>query len=497
MIQDRGPSRAATDDDGGGFPWHRVGLVAGILVFLAVAFVPSPLQRIEGLGARPARAAAVAALMAVWWFTEALPIAWTACAPLVLYPLLGVYEGGFAANASRSARPFIDAYVFLFLGGMALGAGMEHWGLHRRIALHIMRAVGTEPRRLLAGTLIATAFVSMWLSNTATAVMMMPIGMALLAQLEAAGGRRLSHYGAAIMLSIAYGANVGGIGTKIGTGTNSIFSGFVANTMHRDIGFLHYIAFGAPFVALFLPVVWRVLWAVGRRDRLDDLSSGEIIEREVARLGPMTANERKVAVVFLSAAVLWMAGDLLRPLLAPHVPVLWPGFKFQAKHYEAWVAMAAALVLYAWRGLPVAAMKRVPVSTLLLIGGSFAMAAGIEGSGLSLWMARGIGGLSALPLIAQIGAASLAAVFLTAVASNTATVSVLLNVLPRAMPLLQATCIGASCDFMLPAGTPPNAIVFGSGYIRLPMMMRVGFVLDVAAVLLTTLYVYGYARFLF
>jgi sodium-dependent dicarboxylate transporter 2/3/5 len=488
------------DEGKGALLMRRIGLVGGVVVFLALAFLDSPLHHIrdakEDFGHRPAYAAATAALMAVWWVTEALPIHWTACVPLLVYPILGVFGRGFAQGAVKSAEPFVDAYIFLFLGGMMIGAAMEQWNLHRRVALQIMRAIGTEPKRLLLGMLVATASISLWISNTATAVMMMPIGMALLAQLEMSmGGRRLTHFGCAIMLSVAYAANVGGIGTKIGSGTNSIFCGLTLRHLGIDITFLQYLALGLPFVVLFIPLLWWSLWRLGRRDELGAGQGREVLDRQLAALGPMSGGEKKVAVVFLAAAALWIAGDFLKKQIAPGL--LARGIVLQGKHVEAGVAMAGGLSLVALRALTLRSIRRIPWSTLVLLGGSFGMAAGIEGSGLSKWMGEQLARVARLPLLLQVGLASLATVGLSAVASNTGTVSVLLNVLPRSMPVFAATGIASSCDFMLPAGTPPNAIVFGSGYIRLPTMMRTGFVLDAAAAVLITFYAFAAASLLF
>ena len=228
-IQRPGSGAAGAEPENGkSFPWaKRIGFVAGVAAFLAIAFIPSGLHSISGAGHRPAYAAATVVLVGMWWLTEALPISWTACVPLVLYPLLGVFGRGLALDLRVSAEPFLDAYIFLFLGGMMIGAAMEECSLHRRMALQIMRRIGTEPKRLLLGMLVATAAASLWISNSATAVMMMPIGMALIVQLEkSSGGRKLWHFGSAVMLAVAYASNVGGIGTKIGTSTNSIFCGF-------------------------------------------------------------------------------------------------------------------------------------------------------------------------------------------------------------------------------------------------------------------------------
>lgn len=473
--------------------WRRIGFAAGIVAFLAIAFIPSGLHGIKDFGHRPAYAAATAALMAIWWLSEALPISWTACVPIVLYPILGVFGGGLTRNVGKSLEPFVDGYIFLFMGGMVIGAAMEQWNLHRRVALHIMRVVGTDPKRLLLGVLIATASVSLWISNTATAVMMMPIAMALLAQLEAAsGGRKLWRFGSAVMLAVAYASNVGGIGTKIGTGTNSIFCAAVVKHLGTEISFLQYIAMGFPFVVLFIPVVWAVLWRLARKDDLGTMQGREVLDRELASMGPMSRGEKKVGLVFIAAAVLWMAADLVVPKAAP---VFWSGFK--PKHYEAGVAMAAGIALMLLRTVSLKAFLRIPWGTLVLLGGSFAMAEGVTASGLSDWMQLKLAALAELPLFWQIALATLATVALSAVASNTGSATVLLNILPRSMAVFSATAIGASCDFMLPAGTPPNAIVFGSGYIRLPVMMRTGFLLDVSAIVLITLYTFFYVRHLF
>lgn len=472
---------------------QRVGLCAGPLVFALIAFVPSELHRIPSYAHRPAAAAAVAALMAILWLTEALPIAWTACLPLVLFPSLGVFGRGFWRDTLASFEPFLDAYIFLFLGGMAIGAAMEERHLHRRVALHVLRAVGTQPARLLLGMLVATAAVSMWISNTATAVMMVPIGVAVLSELERSrGGEPLPRFGGALLLAVAYASNVGGIGTKIGTGTNSIFAGFVAERLGRDLGFLEYMAVGLPFVVLFIPIVWGVLWLGARRDTFDASAVRATLDGNLRAMGPMAPLEKRVAVVFAAAALLWILGDPLREALAPLVKSEL-GLTMKGKHYEAMVAMLAAGTLLVQRALTWQGIRRIPFGTLLLLGGSFAMAAGIEGGGLSQYMSAQLVGVATLPLFQQMLLASTATVALSAVASNTATVNVALNVLPPHLGVLLSSSIAASCDFMLPAGTPPNAIVFGSGRVKLPTMIRSGFVLNLLAALLVGLYCYLYA----
>ncbi len=459
-----------------------VGLAAAALF----ALVDSPLHHQPEMGSRPAMAAAVATLMAIWWLTEAVPIYWTACLPVVLFPATGVFGGGLSSGLAASISPYFDPYIFLFAGGMAIAAAMQQWNLHRRIALGIMQRIGTDPRRLLAGVLAATAFISLWITNTATATMMMPIGVALIAQLEARSGARLRHYGMAIMLAIAYGSNLGGIGTKIGTAPNGQFAGFLER-MGKSVTFMQFLLVGLPFVLVLLPAVWALLWKLGRRDHLIG-DARAVVERELAALGAVQRPERIVAGAFLVAAALWIVSKPIVDALQPSLP----SFKLGTAHIEGGIAILAALALLAWphRGrqvLEVKALGTVPWETLLLLGGGFAMAAGIQQSGLSRFLGAQLSGIAALPPLAQVLLAAIATVALSAVASNTATIAVMLPVLkdaaaPEVMTsVLFAATIAASCDFALPAGTPPNAIVFGSGYVRIPVMARIGLQLDLLA----------------
>jgi sodium-dependent dicarboxylate transporter 2/3/5 len=472
-------------------PWKLGGLGAGLLAYALLAGLDTPLKHNPEWGSRPAFAAAGAALMAIWWLTEAVPIYWTACVPLIAFPATGVFGPSLAENLREAALPYLDPYIFLFAGGMGIAAAMQQWDLHRRIALGIMNAIGTDPRRLLAGFLAATAFISLWISNTATAAMMMPIGIAVIAQIEEQiGGRRIGRYGMAIMLAIAYGANVGGIGTKIGTAPNAQFSGFMER-LDISISFLQFMAVGLPFVLVFLPLAWWMLWRLGRADELGGELGADVVAGELARLGRIRRPERIVLGVFLATAALWIMGKWLTALLAPQVTL----FKLTSAHVEGGLAILAALVLMLWRtqGRPVLgfrALARVPWETLLLLGGGFAMAAAIQKSGLSAWMSGQLVFVRDLPPFGQVLAASVACVALSAVASNTATIAVMLVVLKDAVApdlmttALFAATIAASCDFALPAGTPPNAIVFGSGYVTIPRMAKTGVVLDLAAALL-------------
>lgn len=481
-------------------PWKLAGLLGGIVAFALLAFLDTPLRHDPEMGARPAFAAAGASLMAIWWLTEALPIYVTACVPLVLFPLTGVFGAGLGENLRQSVAPYVDPYIFLFAGGMGIAAAMQQWNLHRRIALGIMDRIGSDPRRLLAGTLASTAFISLWISNTATAAMMMPIGLAIVLQVEDQRGTgRLQHYGMAIMLAIAYGSNVGGIGTKIGTAPNAQFSGFMER-MGIQVTFLQFLVVGLPFVLMFLPVVWWMLWRIGRREGLTGEIGADAITGELKRLGPIRTPERIVLGVFLATAALWIAGKVLTDFLKARV-----AFELTSAHVEGGIAVLAALVLLLWRTggrqvLTFRALAGVPWETLLLLGGGFAMAAAIQKSGLSAWLGSQLLAIRGLPPFGQVLLASLAVVALSAVASNTATIAVMLVVLKDAVApdvmttTLFAATIACSCDFALPVGTPPNAIVFGSGYVSIPRMARTGVILDLMAAVLAAVWCWFVVR---
>ncbi len=463
-------------------------LLAGLALFAAPLVLESGLSHWGEHGAQPALAAALTLLMATWWITEALPIFWTACVPLLVLPFASVYGEGFGANVLGAVAPYVDPYIFLFLGGMGIAAAMQQWNLHRRIALQVMRVVGTDARRLLFGLLLATATVSLWISNSATAAMMFPIGLALIAEFEREAGRRLSGYGAALMLAVAYASNVGGIGTKIGTIPSTQLSGFLAQR-GVEISFLEFAAIGIPFVLLFLPIVWLALWRVGRVDAPDAEVGRRTLAGEGARLGPMRRAEKIVLAVFVATAAVWVMGKPLTDTLRARALR-----DLATAHVEAGVAMLASLVLFCWRVerrrvLEPASLRFVQWQTLVLLGGGFSLAACIQASGLSLWLGAQLEALRAAPAFAQVVAASVVTVALSAFASNAATVAVMLPVLASSVApdhlnvVLFAATFSASCDFALPAGTPPNAIVFGSGYLTIPLMARTGVVLDVVAAL--------------
>lgn len=453
--------------------WKLTGLLIGIAVFLAFETISL------GLSSEARHAAAVSALMISWWFSEALPIHWTALIPLLAFPLLGV------TSFRRTLEAYLDWNIFLFLGGMGIAAAMERWNLHRRVALNILNALGGGSSRLILGFLCSTGFISLWISNTATAVMMVPIGIAVIKQLEEERKEKIPHLALAIMLSIAYAANVGGIGTKIGTAPNVIFCQS-AEQAGRAIGFLEFLVIGLPFVFLFLPIVWWRLSREASKDRATKSLGREAISAELRALGPMSAPEKWILAVFFLTATLWIFGKPISQLLGLS----------SSSPFDASVAMVAAFLLWlipigrGRRALDLVAVRRIPYSVLLLLGGSFAMAEGLGTSGLVQILGHQTAILASWPGLAAFLVVSLATVALSAAASNTGTTVLMMGILRGAfpsdlsIPIMATATIAASCDFMLPAGTPPNAVVFGSGYVSIRSMIRVGFFLDIAAALL-------------
>jgi sodium-dependent dicarboxylate transporter 2/3/5 len=476
---------------------------AVLIAIPAAWFLFQEIHRPFGLDAGQSRALAILFAMALWWITETFKLHWTALVPLavLLLPVAKLeapWLDRAAANLRLAVDPFFSPFVFLFLGGMLIGLAMEEHNLHRRIALNIIRVIGSQPRRLLLGFVLSTAFISLWISNTATAVMMVPIALAVLFQLEGREGRRLPKFGQSIMLAIAYGANVGGIGTMIGTAPNMIFVNAARSQYGVQISFLDYMTLGLPFVILFLPVVFLMLAWMARRERIETLVP-EMIDEELAKLGRMKGREAAVLATFGLACLLWIFNAPLRSML--HVEA-----HIKPDQWDASAALLAGLILFATSTIGAPALKRLPWDVLILLGGSFALADIVKESGLSTWMAHRMSGAVALHPLALMVLFTTASVFLSAFSSNTATATILTVLVAdaldkgrqdarRVLPYMAGVSMAASCDFMLPAGTPPNAIVFGTRYVRMRDMAAAGALLDLAAALLVGLWAYfGVAR---
>ena len=449
----------------------------------------------------------VALWMALWWTTEVVPIAVTSLVPIIAFPLCGALEIGDTTSS------YGHKYIFLYVGGFILALAIERWGLHRRIALNLIRVIGASPQRVILGFMIATAFLSMWISNTATSVMMLPIGMAIVAQLtggeskqgagSGAGGESgppTSVFGKALMLGIAYSASIGGVATLIGTPPNLVLAGMVTDKYGIEIGFAQWMIFAAPISVILLLLCWYYLTHL--RFRLgDDASqvSSQTIQDQVQQLGKMSSQERKVLIVFSVTAVCWM----FRSVLQSFLPVL-------SGVDDTMIAIGAAIVLFLIpagkddQGNPEVLMRwqdtrELPWGIVLLFGGGLALAKGVQVTGLAQWLGDQFTVLHISSLLLWIVLLVAVVNFLTEVTSNVATTTMFLPVLAalalsigaEPLPLMVAATIAASCAFMLPVATPPNAVVFGSGQLTIAEMAKTGFVLNVISILLVSLFVWG------
>lgn len=474
----------------------RIGLIAGPALLAAILLLPGP----QGLSPEAWSVAAVVALMVVWWITEALPVAVTALVPIVAFPLLGVMP------VEATAAPYAHPLIFLFLGGFLIASAVQRCNLHRRIALNILRLVGTSPVRLVGGFMVATALLSMWLSNTATTIMMVPIALAVVGLLRertqsAPEPGDPAGFGTALLLGIAYGASIGGLGTLIGTPPNALLAAFMTERYGIAIGFGQWMLFGVPLAGLLLVLTWLLLTrVVFRLSRRPVAGARDVIDQALAGLGPQRREERLVALVFACVAALW----ILRPALTD----LLPGLALS----DPVIAMLGGLSLFVipsdLRGgrflLNWESAKQLPWGVLILFGGGLSLASAIQSSGLAAWIGEILAGCSGWPILALILLVTSVVVFLTEVTSNTATASVFIPVAATlgsciaTDPMLFAlpVALAASCAFMMPVATPPNAIVYASGLIRVSQMARAGFLLNILCILAITGAVYALAGLL-
>lgn len=456
----------------------RIGFWAGLLIFGGLLAMPAP----EGLSAAGARTLAAGALMAVWWITEAIPIPATSLLPLVLFPALGVFK------IDAAAAPYANPLIFLFMGGFMLALAMERWNLHRRIALAIVRAVGTRPDRLVLGFMAATAFLSMWMSNTATAVLMFPIGLSVVNLTDGDGAvaaveRRA--FTSALLLGIAYAASIGGLGTLIGTPPNALFAAYMKKSHGVEVSFARWMVVGLPLVAILLPLTWILLTRVLYRLPADAVAGGRAwLDAEKRALGPLRRAEATVGVVFAAAALLWVGAPLL-------------GFKGGA-FTDAGIAMTGGLLLFVLpsgdrarpRVLDWDVVERLPWGVLLLFGGGLSLADALTETGLADWAGTKIGALGGLPFPVLLLVIAVVVVALSEVASNTATAAAFLPVAAvlagalgrEPMALTLPVALAASCGFMLPVATPPNTLAYGTGRVTVPEMMRAGLWLDILCI---------------
>ncbi len=469
-----------------------LGPVLGVLTYL---LMPG-----KAVCAPAALTAGVAVWMGVWWLTEAVPLPVTSLLPLVFFPLLGVLE------AKAVAARYTNDVVFLFLGGFMVALAMEKWNLHKRIALLVVLAIGGGAKRTLFGFMVATAVLSMWISNTATAMMMIPIAMAVLHRYEqmvnpeAAG--RLS---VGLLLGIAYSASIGGVGTLVGTPPNLAFAQIFHQTFPEapPVTFAEWMVFAAPMTVIMLLLTWGLLTFLYMRGVQSAGATRAVFQNELKKLGKPGFEEKVVLAVFILLAVLWITrkpltlGALTLPGWSELLPQ--PGFVGDGT-----VAITMGLLLFLVparsRKNPKARVmdwetaRKLPWGIVLLFGGGFALAAAIQASGLSLWIGEQLNGLAALSPVAMTGSICTLMTFLTELTSNTATTQMALPILAATavaiggnpLFLMVPATLSASCAFMMPVATPPNAIIFGTGRIRVAQMAKTGILLNLAGVVVIT-----------
>lgn len=471
----------------------RFGLYLGVFLFLVFLFLPAP----EGLDDSAWKTAAVAILMATWWISEAIPIAATSLIPIVLFPVLGI------APIGDATTPYANPLIFLFMGGFIIAIAMQTWGLHKRIALNIVNVMGVKPSSIIIGFIIASAFLSMWVSNTATALMMLPIAVSVLYFVENKtedGKPGVTNFEIVLLLSIAYACNIGGIGTLIGTPPNALMAAFMLENYGIEIGFAQWMMVGVPLVLLLLPIMYIVLSRFIFPIKMKELPGGKsIILNQLKKLGEISTPEFRVAIVFTTTAFLW----IFRPLITDVIPGL----------SDAGIAITAGVVLFIipngkktggmllqWNNL-----RDLPWGILILFGGGLSLASAISSTGLAAWIGQGVSGLDALPIIILLLVVILIVVFLTEITSNTATAAAFIPILASAAvgigqnPFLFVipAAIAASCAFMLPVATPPNAIIYGSGKVSIPQMAKAGIWLNIIVSVILSIACYTLFAYVF
>jgi sodium-dependent dicarboxylate transporter 2/3/5 len=465
--------------------YQTIGLVLGPALAALMLLLGTP----ETLSDEAWHTAAIGILMAVWWATEAVPIAVTALLPIVLFPLFGI------RNLTDTVVPYSNKVIYLFLGGFVVAFAMQRWDLHRRIALTVLQYAGGNGRSLVGGFMLASALISMWVMNTSTTMMLLPIAVSIITVIHKSSGnldrKAREDFQYAMLLGVAYASTIGGIATLVGTAPNAILVGFMEETYGTRIAFANWMMVGLPVTAIMLPLSWIALTRVVFK--VDFKTSGEG-RKELKRLkddmGPITTPEIRVAIIFVAMATLWITRPLITAL---------PGL---GSLEDSMIAMAGAIALFL---VPSGAKEdplllrwkyaeQLPWGVLILFGGGLTLAVAVSETGLAAWIGSGLQGLGTLPLLFLVGIVSTLIIFLTELTSNVATTTTFLPVVGAIAlesgfdPLLVAVpvTLAASCAFMLPVATPPNAIVFGSGLLTIPKMMRAGIALNLIGIVVVT-----------
>lgn len=446
--------------------------------------------------------AALALLMALWWISEAVPLAVTALIPVALFPLFGIMNG------KAVASQYFNHVIFLFLGGFLLALAMERWNLHKRIALFILLRFSQKPAFIMLGFMVATAFLSMWISNTATAMMMVPIALSVILSLEERNGRtrEVARYSIGLLLGIAYSASIGGIATLVGTPPNLSFARIYSISFPEaaEVGFAPWFFFALPLSIIFLILCWLILLILwGRKVPGSDKTS---LREDYRKLGPMTSEERKVLIMFISLALLWLfRADI--EMGSFRIPGWGRLFNEPSYINDGVVATFFGILLFVIpakggeRLMDWDTAKSIPWGIILLFGGGFALASGFMESGLSFWIGGELAGLSSLPDWGIVAAISGSITFLTELTSNTATAEMILPVLAalstaidvHPLLLMIPATIASSFAFMMPVATPPNAIIFGTQRIKVIDMVKTGLILNLIGIVLVTISIFLFA----
>lgn len=464
------------------FPATRewIGRLLGPLGFAVLYWGIQP----EGLSAEGQAVLACTWWIAVWWITEAMPVEVTSLLPILLFPLTNAVP--IKATTASYGHPFI----FLFVGGFILAIAIEKWQLHRRIAYFIIRQVGEQPDRMLLGFMLSSALLSMWISNTATTIMMLPIGMAVLFKYK--GHPAEQSISKALMLGIAYSASIGGISTLIGTPPNLIMAGILEESFGLSIGFTDWLVVGLPVSVILLGLTWWYLSRVAYKLPRITVATAADTSSPLEALPPMSAEEKRVGLLFLATAMAW----ILRSFV---LQKLWPPID------DTLIAISSAVLLFlipsTTKGKALLSWQdavKLPWGVLLLFGGGIAIANGFTESGLSAWVGQQLGSLEGIALLLILLIIIAGVNFLTEITSNLATTAVMLPLLiPLATTLdvhpllfIAGATMAASCAFMLPVATAPNALVFGSGRVTIPDMVRTGIGLNLLSIVVVLLIVY-------
>ncbi len=466
-------------------PSQTTGLFLGPLLAVAMLVIGGP----DDLNPIAWRTAAVGVLMATWWATEAIPIAATAFLPIVLFPWLGI------STIQDATAPYANKVIYLFLGGFILAFAMQRWNLHRRIALNVLRVTGGNGRSLVGGFMLASAVISMWVMNTSTTMMLLPIAVSIIGVIHSSirtlTEKQRNDFQHALLLGVAWAATIGGISTLVGTAPNAMLAAFLGENYGTEIDFARWMLVGVPLSAVMLPLAWLTLTRVAFDVDFDTSGEGsDELERMRLEMGPMKTPEIRVAILFGVMATAW----ILRPVLAEL-----PGL---GALDDSGIAIAGAVLLFIIlsgdRNDPLLLRwdyaERLPWSVLILFGGGLSLAGAVQRTGLAEWLGTSLQGLGALPLLALVVIVAAMIIFLTELTSNVATTATFLPVVGAIaiesgydpIVLTVPVTMAASCAFMLPVATPPNAIVFGSGLLTIPKMARAGFALNLAAIIVVT-----------